>query len=102
MRRLEGLVLINCSISMTRNGELASEGNGSACLGHPLNALAWLAGWLARTMARFGDPMKAGDVVLSGALGPMVPVEAGDLFIATIEHIGTISTHFESKALTLL
>lgn len=91
MRRLEGLVLINCSISMTRNGELASEGNGSACLGHPLNALAWLA----RTMARFGDPMKAGDVVLSGALGPMVPVEAGDLFIATIEHIGTISTHFE-------
>jgi 2-keto-4-pentenoate hydratase len=50
------------------DGVLVSEGNGAACLGDPLAALAWLA----TTARRFGDPLRAGEVVLSGALGPMV------------------------------
>ncbi len=58
---------------MTVDGEVVSAGTGSACLGDPLNALAWLA----RTARDFGDPLRSGEVVLSGALGPMVPLRTG-------------------------
>ena len=55
---------------MSIDGEVVSTGNGAACLGDPLAALAWLA----RTAREFGNPLRAGQVVLSGALGPMRPV----------------------------
>lgn len=69
------------------NGETRSVGSGAACLGHPLKA-AW---WLAKTMAERGISLKAGEVILSGALGPMVNVQAGDLVSARIGSLGTIS-----------
>ena len=61
-----------------------------ACLGSPLNALAWLA----RVMARAGRPLSEGDVVLSGALGPMVAATPGAAFTATIEGFGETSIRF--------
>ena len=69
---------------------LFSEGTGRACLGSPLNALAWLA----RVMARAGRPLSEGDVVLSGALGPMVAATPGAAFTATIEGFGETSIRF--------
>src|SRR5664279_1602117 len=80
-RRLEGLDL---------RGEVVSEGKGAACLDNPLNAVAWLAGELGRR----GRPLRAGDIVLSGALGPMVSVAPGDRFVASISEIGTVSAVF--------
>jgi 2-keto-4-pentenoate hydratase len=73
------------------NGKAASTGSGAACLGHPLRA----AYWLARTMAARGQALRAGEVILSGALGPMVPVVAGDHVRASIGGLGTVSCRFE-------
>ena len=71
----------------------ASEGNGAACLGDPLNALLWLA----RTAACFGEPLRAGQVILSGALGPMVPAPPGARIRAEIGPLGTVSATFSRE-----
>jgi len=72
-------------------GEVVSLGAGAACLGHPLNA----ATWLARTLAERGEPLRKGDVVLTGALGPMVGIQPGDFVQATIGGLGPTSFTFK-------
>lgn len=73
--------------------ELVSEGRGTDCLGDPLNALLWLA----RTAREYGAPLRAGQVVLAGALGPMVSVSAGVTVRAEISGLGTVSATFTDK-----
>ena len=77
------------SLGMTleKNGQGASVGSGSACLGHPLRA----AYWLACTLGQRGTSLQAGQVILSGALGPMVPVSAGDRVHVNIGALGTVA-----------
>ena len=75
-------------MTMTINGEEMSTGVGAACLGHPLHA----ARWLADTMSERGTPLRAGDVVMTGALGPMRPIGPGDAVEATFGDLGTVTT----------
>jgi 2-keto-4-pentenoate hydratase len=71
-------------------GEVVSTGTGAACLGHPLAAVAWLAA----AVRDHGRPLRAGEVVLSGSLGPMVTVAPGDAFVADITGVGQVGAVF--------
>jgi 2-keto-4-pentenoate hydratase len=87
---LAGLDLEGAPMVMTINDETVSTGVGSAALGNPLNAAAWLA----CTLAERGEPLKAGDILLAGALGPMVALKAGDHVVADVGGIGRCSFTF--------
>lgn len=89
-RRLAEVDLRLCGMVLEHAGEPVSVGAGAACLGNPLHAVAWLA----ETVARAGSPLRAGDVVLSGALGPMVPVTPGAAYEARISGLGSVRTCF--------
>ena len=79
-----------CGMVLEKNGEIVATGAGAAALGHPANAVAWLA----NTLGRLGIALEAGEVVLSGSLGIMVPVQAGDNLRVTIGGIGGCSVRF--------
>ena len=79
-----------CGMVLEKNGDIVATGAGAAALGHPANAVAWLA----NTLGRLGIALEAGEVVLSGSLGIMVPVQAGDNLRVTIGGIGGCSVRF--------
>lgn len=81
-------------MSMRVDGDEVSTGTGADCLGNPVVA----ATWLARTLAERGTPLRAGDVVLTGALGPMFTIGAGAEVVAEIEGLGTVRTHVLEEA----
>lgn len=79
-----------CGMVLEKNGEIVVTGAGAATMASPVNAMVWLA----NTLGRLGIGLNAGDIVLSGALGAMVPVKAGDSLRVTIGGIGGCSVRF--------
>lgn len=84
------LDLAAAAMQMWRNDVPAGSGLGSAVQGHPAEAVAWLA----NTLGAFGIPFKAGEIILSGSLAPLVPAAAGDRFTMQIEGLGGCSIAF--------
>lgn len=89
-KMLDDIDIVNCKMNMTINGALKSSGTGKDCMGSPLNAVLWLA----RKMQSVGQPLQAGELILSGSLGPMAVVDAGDHVEAEFEGLGTVSVSF--------
>ena len=83
----------DATMRMYADDTLVSEGDGKACLGDPLLPLTWLA----RTAAAYGNPLRAGQIILSGALGPMVPAPPGTRIRAEIAPLGEVSATFSYK-----
>jgi 2-oxopent-4-enoate/cis-2-oxohex-4-enoate hydratase len=82
--------LVTCGIVVEKNGEIASTGAGAAALGSPVHCVMWLA----NTLGGYGIRLLAGEVILSGSLVPLEPVEAGDDFRIVIGGIGSASVRF--------
>ncbi len=82
--------LAQVQLQLLKNGEPAGSGLGSAVQGHPCAAVAWLA----NTLGRLGIPFRKGEIILSGALAPLVPVAAGDQVSLTLSGIGESSLRF--------
>jgi 2-keto-4-pentenoate hydratase len=87
-----------CAMTLSSDTEVLSRGNGFACLGNPLNAAAWLAD----RMVQLGTPLRAGDVLMTGALGPMVTVTQAGTFSAQIDGLGSVRATFSASASTRL
>ena len=84
------LDLAAVAMQMWKNDAPAGSGVGAAVQGHPAEAVAWLA----NTLGAFGIPFKAGELILSGSLAPLVPAVAGDRFTMHIEGLGGCSIAF--------
>ncbi len=82
--------LATCGMVVEKNGSIISTGAGAAALGSPVNCVTWLA----NTLGEFGIPLKAGEVILSGSLVPLEPVQAGDFMSVNIGGIGSASVRF--------
>ena len=82
--------LTTCGMVVEKNGSVISTGAGAAALGSPVNCVTWLA----NTLGQFGIPLKAGEVILSGSLVPLKPVQAGDFMSVSIGGIGSASVRF--------
>jgi 2-oxopent-4-enoate hydratase len=90
MRRVEDLDLRLLGVVVSRGGEMIDTGAGAAALGNPARCVAWLA----NKLGSFGAGLRAGDVVLPGAVHKMVPVEPGDVFRAEFAHLGPVTVRF--------
>jgi 2-keto-4-pentenoate hydratase len=80
-------------MTMILDGQEVSSGVGAACLGHPLHA----ARWLADVMCQRRIPLRAGDVIMTGALGPMVTLAPGQELVARFGPLGEVTTRIRGS-----
>ncbi len=85
-----GLDLATEPVVLLRNDQEVGRGSGADVLGHPAEAVAWLA----NTLARFGEALRPGQLVLPGAMCASVFAEAGETFRAEFPHLGVVSVRF--------
>ena len=78
------------TVALSQDGKLFAEGTGETTLGHPANAVAWLAGKLAEC----DFALKAGDLVMTGTLTPITPIAAGSSYVGAFSTLGNVTKTF--------
>ena len=73
------------------NGQVITQGNGAAVLGHPLNVMAWLA----NELPKYGSALKAGDRVSTGVCTDVYGGKAGDRVRADFGVLGGVDLVFD-------
>jgi 2-keto-4-pentenoate hydratase len=91
MTDINGVDLRSVGMTLSKNGEMMATGSGAAALGHPAHAIAWLA----NKLHEFGMTLKAGELILPGALSAAITVVEGDTVTAQFGPIGSVSVTFE-------
>jgi 2-oxopent-4-enoate/cis-2-oxohex-4-enoate hydratase len=91
--RLRDVDLRLAGMALRIDGEVLSSGSGAACLDHPCLAVAWLA----NKLGEYGVALEAGEVILSGAFGPVVPVQGGEHVEVEISGLGRVACSFSSR-----
>jgi 2-keto-4-pentenoate hydratase len=81
-----GIDLAAVGVRVRKNGIEIGSGRGDAVLGHPFNAVAWLA----RKVAEFGERLRGGDLVMTGSFTRQFPIARGDRVEAIFDRIGAV------------
>lgn len=87
---LRDLDLVHIGMALSRNGDVIITGAGGAVMGNPLNAVVFLANELGKQ----GQHLRAGEIILSGSLGGMLPIRPGDAFTCEFANLGRVSVRF--------
>lgn len=88
---IDGFDLRSLGMVLYQNGEMVATGSGAAALGHPAHAIAWLV----NKLSEFNITLKAGELILPGALSAAIAVKAGDTISANFGPLGTVSVSFK-------
>ena len=73
------------------NGQVVGEGRGADAMGHPLDAVAWVADHLAK----HGRGLLRGDIVITGSLVKSYFPKAGDWLVFALEGFGAVELRVE-------
>ena len=89
-KRVDQVDLKLVGMVLEKNEEVIQTGAGAAVLGHPANAVAWLA----NAVGKFGVSLRSGEVIMPGALTAASDVCRGDFIRASFDGLGTVSVRF--------
>lgn len=89
-RKITDVDIKYIGMALYKNEKLQNTGVGAAALGDPVKCVAWLA----NKLAKYGISLKAGEIILSGALSAAIDAEPGDYFHAKFADLGEVSVHF--------
>jgi 2-keto-4-pentenoate hydratase len=89
--RIDEVNLELLGMVLSKNGEIVNTGVGAAALGNPATCVAWLA----NRLSDFGISLKAGEIILSGALSAAAEATSGDEFTARFAHLGQVNVKFQ-------
>ena len=91
MVAIEAVDLYHVGMVLHKNGRMINNGTGAAVLGHPANAVAWLA----NKLSAYDIALEPGEIILSGAITGAVDAEADDNFTVSFHGLGTLHLRFE-------